>query len=927
MKRTLSRWFQSLNLARTPKRKSRKRRLRIGLFERLERRELLAADPILMASGADLSGPLFSIPDPNPADLWMYDSAGVIGEDAYGGKIDFNKDGYADTLQTGRVDEIIGYGSSSPLVACSRGDFIVAELGGSSGALIQLRKGGLACGTAPNGFPNAGAMVEVTAIDLNHDGYQDLLGLGYSPNSKGTEVSAAYWDSLTQSFSHPLAPIGRIDAWGAKFASWQFGDVNGDGILDMVTPNFDLTVVSDVRAYIGFEVYLGIPDGSGQFSGNFQSAPWATVAARTPVSDWGIQTATDFTHSNPSITPMLADLNGDGKLDLAIPEIDGMTVFTNPGNGQYVSGAGVFTAVPTGSHGGPQLKAGDFDKDGDLDLIDSPNLPRNDMLKSVSPSLNNWEPAPGAITVFKNNSVTGGAPAFTSYSVVGFDNVGGYNGQLEVADFNNDGKLDLAVASAALSTLYYGTLQGNGDGTFGTLQLHVGFADNDGTGSTFHRGIRGIAAIDSNNDGLVDIATLAVNYGAIMADSPLNNPAASIVGVSLNKTYRAPTVVTSPPLPIATQGKPYSYQLVSSGGNPNEPFVFSLNQNSVPLPAGLTLSFTGLLSGTPTQSGPFQLLIDVSQPSGIHGTTLVPLTVNPGITSSPIVVAAPEAGGQPVRVMNVDGSLIAAIDAFYGYKGAVRVATGDVTGDGKADILAISGAGITTEVRVFDGVTFTRVLKFAPYGTAFKKGGYVAVGDVLVNHPGVEIVVSPLSGREKVRVFDSTGHELTSFLPYTKNYTGAVPIAVGNIDGKNGDEIAVAIGTKRSEVRWFDGYGNLEGKFSGYGNQIAVGDVDGDGKTEVVLTAGKGNPPIIRVYDPKFGVLDSEFSGGDAKYRGGLRVALVPSADGSRYDIVTALEAKKPTTVTIRDGRTGDILDSYLAYPSVFVFGLNIAGG
>jgi hypothetical protein len=882
----------------------------------------LAADPILMASGADLSSPMFSVPDPNPSLLWMYDSGGIIGKDAYGNKIDFNKDGYADTLQTGRVDEIIDYASDSSLAACSRGYFTVAEMGGSSGALIQFRKGGLACG----GFPNSGAMVEVTAIDLDQDGYQDLLGMGYSPNSKGTEVSAAYWDPLTQSFSNPIVPLGAIQAWGAKFASWQFGDVNGDGVLDMVTPNFDLTVVNNLRAYIGFEVYLGIPDGGGHFSGKFDPAPWATVAARTPVSDWGIQTAGTFTSSNPSITPVLADLNGDGKLDLAIPEIDGMTVFANPGDGQYVPGSGVFTAVPTGSHGGPQLKAGDFDKDGDLDMVDSPNLPSSYMLKQVSANLNDWVPAPGAITYFQNNSVTGGPPVFTSGSIVGFDNGGGYNGQLEIADLNNDGKLDLAVASAQLSTLYYGTLQGNGDGTFGTIQLHVGYYDNDGTGATFERGIRGIAAIDSNNDGLIDIATVATNYGAIDRRSHLNNPAASIVGVSLNKTYRAPTVVTSPPLPNATQGKPYSYQLVSSGGNPNEPFVFSLSPNSVPLPAGLTLSPTGLLSGIPTQSGPFQLLIEVSQPSGIHGTTLVPLTVNPGILSNPIIVAAPEAGGQPVHVMNPDGSLLAAIDAFYGYKGAVRVATGDVTGDGMADILAISGSEITTEVRVFDGTTYTRVLKFAPFGTAFKKGGYVAVGDVLVNHPGMEIVVSPLSGREMVRVFDSLGRQLTSFIPYTKNYSGAVPIAVGNIDGKNGDEIAVAIGSGRSEVRWFDGYGNLEGKFAGHGNQIAVGDVDGDGKSEVVLTPGKGNPPIIRVYDPQFGVLDAQFNAGDAKYRGGLRVALVRSADPGRYDIVTALEAKKPTTVTIRDGRTGDVLDSYLAYPSVFVFGLNIAG-
>jgi hypothetical protein len=93
-----------------------------------------------------------------------------------------------------------------------------------------------------------------------------------------------------------------------------------------------------------------------------------------------------------------------------------------------------------------------------------------------------------------------------------------------------------------------------------------------------------------------------------------------------------------------------------------------------------------------------------------------------------------------------------------------------------------------------------------------------------------------------------------------------------------------------------------------------------------VLTAQAGNRPIVRVYDPKFGLLTREFNGYDPKYRGGLRVALLRRADGSRFDIVTALQAKRPTDVMIHDGETGALLDSYLAYPSVFAFGMNIAG-
>jgi hypothetical protein len=922
MKSLLSPWFRAIDSNRGAKAAGKTSRRRALTLQLLEKREVFAGDPILMASGSVLSQPQYGQVAPVSDLVHIYESAGILGKDAFGNKIDFNKDGYGDTLQTGLVEETVEYGSASPLVACSRGDFLVVDLGGPSGGLIQLRdSGALACGA----FPYNGAMVEATAIDLNRDGYQDIFGLTLSKTGT-TSLRVSYWDPVNNTFGN-VQNIGTIQANAVNFGSWQFGDVNGDSVLDIVTPKFDpAQKVNNVIPYSGFDVFLGTPNAFGQFDGKFQAAPWSSVAAQSSVLDWGFEDGSlgEITSWNPSITPVLADLNGDGKLDLAIPEIGGMSVFTNSGDGKF-AGAGQFVAVPGGTQGGPQLKAGDFDGDGKLDIIDSPNLPRRGLLKQVSANLWAWEPAAGSITLFKNTSPNAGTPSFTAQSVTAFDGSGGHNGQIEIADFNNDGQLDLAVADVAQSTINYGTLEGNGDGTFGTMVKHVGYKNDDILAADkYSRGVQGIAAVDVNHDGQVDVVTLAVNHGS----SDGKTDGVSIIGVSLNKTYSMPTVTPTSP-PAATQGQPYSFQLVANGGNPNEPFTFTLDKNSTPLPAGLTMSSSGLISGTPTQTGPFQLLVDISQPSGIHGATTIGLTVSPSVSVSsiPTLVVAPETGGEPVRVLAADGKLIAAIDAFYGYRGAIRVAAGDITGDGFIDVIAISGSGITTEVRIFDGVTHARVSDFAPYGQSFKKGGYVAVGDVLDSHAGNEIVVSPLSGREKVRVFDLQGQELSNFTPSTSKYSGPVPLAVGNVDGVAGDEIFVAIGTGKSEVRWFDGNGNLHGKFKGYGNQIAVGDVDGDGKAEVVLTSGRGNKPIVRIYDPQFGVLDFEFNGYDPKYRGGLRVTLLRRADGSRYDVVTALEAQRPTDVMIHDGLTGAVLDSYLAYPSVFAFGMNIAGG
>ena len=62
----------------------------------------------------------------------------------------------------------------------------------------------------------------------------------------------------------------------------------------------------------------------------------------------------------------------------------------------------------------------------------------------------------------------------------------------------------------------------------------------------------------------------------------------------------APLVITSTTPPAAVVGQAYSYQLTASGGV--APYVWTLLAGST-LPAGLTLSSTGLISGTPTASG------------------------------------------------------------------------------------------------------------------------------------------------------------------------------------------------------------------------------------------------------------------------------------------------------------------------------------
>jgi hypothetical protein len=181
------------------------------------------------------------------------------------------------------------------------------------------------------------------------------------------------------------------------------GDMNGDGIPDLVTANQNANSVS---------VFLG--KGDGTFS---------------PHQDYGAG----------SITTALAlgDLNGDGRLDIVTANDFGesTSVLLNNGNGtfgrtDYAPGIGLTTTVAVG----------DLNGDGALDIV----------LGDYSSS---------KVVVLLNN----GDGTFTSKSP--FSVPGSNTFKVALGDLNNDGKLDLAVVyhnSAVVSVL-----MGNGNGTFG----------------------------------------------------------------------------------------------------------------------------------------------------------------------------------------------------------------------------------------------------------------------------------------------------------------------------------------------------------------------------------------------------------------------------------------------------------------------------
>ncbi|MDP1947861.1 MAG: putative Ig domain-containing protein [Nitrospirota bacterium] len=88
----------------------------------------------------------------------------------------------------------------------------------------------------------------------------------------------------------------------------------------------------------------------------------------------------------------------------------------------------------------------------------------------------------------------------------------------------------------------------------------------------------------------------------------------------------APLMVTMSVLPGGNVGQTYSHTLAATGGIPG--YVWSLNPGSNPLPGGLSLNPSGVISGTPTTVGTTTITVRVSDSAGETATQSLSVTVS-----------------------------------------------------------------------------------------------------------------------------------------------------------------------------------------------------------------------------------------------------------------------------------------------------------
>lgn len=297
------------------------------------------------------------------------------------------------------------------------------------------------------------------------------------------------------------------------------------------------------------------------------------------------------------------------------------------------------------------------------------------------------------------------------------------------------------------------------------------------------------------------------------------------------------------------------------------------------------------------------------------------------------VVTAPAAGtGQRVQVF--DGVTGLESWGFYPFTSfhttGIFVAAGDVNGDGRADVVAGADAGGASRVKVYDGDTRMAIADFVAFDPSFTGGVRVAAGDV--NGDGrADLVLGSGAGAGQVRILDADGiGVLADFQPFGAGFTHGVFVAAGDVDGDGRAEPVVAPdenpnGEWRIIVYDTDELGAPEPgwlavvePFMGFdgGVRVATGYIDTDGLTDLLFGPGP-SPPLN---GPLFALAAGEapvvrrLRGFDQLDLGDLAV-LDASVTGGVFVAAAAIPAPEPHAAALavglcyalRSGRRGTV--------------------
>ncbi len=383
---------------------------------------------------------------------------------------------------------------------------------------------------APNSpFAVGSTPTTVTNADFNGDGKVDLATSNHGSDNVSVYLGKGDGDFQTrQDFPAGDGPSSVTSA-----------DFNKDGIADLAVSNQNYNTVSSSYTV---SILLGKDDGTGKGDGTFEKKPDEKVGGFQPssitsadfnkdgiadlaVSNYGShnvsvllgkgdgtfhQPGVDYGVSVAGVNPnevITADFNNDGKMDLATANIGtelasnlgGVAVLLGNGDGTFQAASKAVTHPFTES-----VATADFNGDGKKDLVATG--PACCGGGKVSVALGNGD---GTFQAKQEFLVGSGNTAPKSVSS---------------ADFDNDGKQDLAVSN---STNSVSLLWGSGTGSFQTSQEFTA-----GSGPVFVIG----AKLNADTFADLVVANQTSNDVSVLLNNGAGTPSCTKSGTSADDT-------------------------------------------------------------------------------------------------------------------------------------------------------------------------------------------------------------------------------------------------------------------------------------------------------------------------------------------------------------------------------------------------------
>ncbi|WP_313393575.1 putative Ig domain-containing protein [Pseudomonas sp.] len=352
---------------------------------------------------------------------------------------------------------------------------------------------------------------------------------------------------------------------------------------------------------------------------------------------------------------------------------------------------------------------------------------------------------------------------------------------------------------------------------------------------------------------------------------------------TVSVTVTAPTIALTPTsIPGATVATAYSATLTASGGS--SPYTYSLTTGT--LPAGISLSTAGVLSGTPTAAGSFNFTITATDNTGFTGTQAYNLSVGE---------AAPVAGNISLTVAANSNVNPVTLNLSGGPVASVAVASNASHG-----VASASGTSITYKPNPgfagSDSFTYTAT---GPGGTS-----NTATVSVTVTAPTIALTPTSIPGATVATAYSATLGASGGAAPYTFSVTaGTLPAGITLSTAGVLSGTPTAAGNFNFTITATDhtGFSGAQAFSVAIANQAPVA-----GAVSASIAANSSATPIDLVLD---GGAASSIAVSTAPSHGtatvsGLRLSYTPKAgysgsDSFAYTVTGPGGTSAPATVTI----------------------------